>query len=307
MPPSDTFSDLSQSGKTQVNKLVESVKDSWVIVIVIVAMLVLVLVVIYIVNMMKNTKLQNVVLQKDLITLDNRSAVPYKIPSANMSLISNGQEYSYSFWIFLGSTYTSTNGPKIILQRGNTGTYSASTIKINTGTSPLIMLDNITNKMYFCVATSSANQSKLPSEIIKTDANGRFMPTGYLVTYIDYVPLQRWVNIALVVKNTSIYVYMDADLYSVASLSDMTRPTSSSTNSYVTNTNPIIMGTSGDLTIGDSVNATSGYVSMARFYNFAMGQPDIATMYDNGPAMSSWLSYLGLGNYGVRSPIYEVA
>lgn len=301
MPPREPV-ELIESGKAQVNKLVESVKDSWVIVIVIVAMLVLVIVVIYIVNMMKNTKLQNVVLQKDLITLDNRSAVPYKIPSANMSLISNGQEYSYSFWIFLGSTYTSTNGPKIILQRGNTGAYSASTIKINTGTSPLIMLDNITNKMYFCVATSSANSSKLPSEIIETDANGRFKPSGYLVTYIDYVPLQRWVNIALVVKNTSIYVYMDADLYSVASLSDMARSTSPSVT-----VNPIIMGTSGDLTIGDNVNVTSGYVSMARFYNFAMGQPDIATMYNSGPAMSSWLSYLGLGNYGVRSPIYEVA
>lgn len=287
---------------SQVNRLVESLSDSWVIIIVIVAMLVLVVIVIYIVNMMKNSKLQNVVLQKDLITLDNRSMVPYKIPSANMSLISNGQEYSYSFWIFLGSSYTSTSGPKIIMQRGNTSSYVGSNLSIQTGTSPLIMMDQASNKMYFCVATSKANASLAPSSIIQTDANGKFVESGYIVTYIDYVPLQRWVNIALVVKNTSIYVYMDADLYSVASLSDMTRTTAS-----VTNVNPIIMGTSGDMTIGDNVNSTSGYVSMARFYNFALGQPDIAKMYNNGPSMASWLAYLGLGNYGVRSPIYEVS
>jgi len=163
-------------------------------------------------------------------------------------------------------------------------------------------MDQASNKMYFCVATSKAKTSLAPSSIIQTDANGKFVESGYIVTYIDYVPLQRWVNIALVVKNTSIYVYMDADLYSVASLSDMTRTAVS-----VTNVNPIIMGTSGDMTIGDNVNSTSGYVSMARFYNFALGQPDIAKMYNNGPSMASWLAYLGLGNYGVRSPIYEVS
>jgi hypothetical protein len=280
-------------------KLAEITGQSWVIILIIVAMVVLVLIVVYIVSMVKKTSLQNVVLQTNLIAMDNRTVVPYLVPSGNMSLVTNGQEFSYNFWIFLGGAYASGNQHKLVLQRGNINKYSGSMIQISPNTNPLIMLDSKTNKMYFAVLTNNVTTSMSPSTIFAQDANGNFK-SGWLISYIDYVPLQRWVNISLVVKNTAMYVYMDADLYSVASLSDLV-------NQSQTNINPMIMGSTGDLTIGDSVQYTSGYISLTRFFNYAMGQPDLQALYNNGPALTSWLSYLGLGNYGVRSPVYEIS
>jgi len=285
--------------ETAKNMFGETVKQSWIIILVVIAMIVLVLVVVYIVSMVKKNKLQNVVLQPNMIVMDNRSMVPYSVPAGNMSLVSNGQEFSYSFWIYMGSSFNTTGQPKIILQRGNITTYAGSTIQISSGTNPIVLLDPTSNTMYFAVATSAVPATSMtPSQIIQRDpATGQFT-SGYLVTYIDYIPLQRWVNIALVVKDTSLFVYMDADLYSVVTIADVT-------NSR--NTKPMLSGTSGNLTIGDNVHYTPGYMSLTRFYNYAIGQTDIQGMYNNGPVEATWLSYLGLGNYGVRSPVYEVA
>lgn len=281
-------------------KLADAGKQTWIIILVVIAMLTIVLVVLFIVSMVKKNKLQNVVLQQNLIKTDDRTIVPFIVPAASMSLISNGQEFSYSFWIFLSSNYTATAGGKVLLQRGLTpNTYSASTIQINSGTNPLIFLDATSNKMYFCIQTNLVNSTTQTLEnIITIDSSTNKYTSGYLVSYIDYVPLQRWVNIALVVKNTAAYIYMDADLYSVASLNEIATSSSS---------NPIMSGTSGDMTIGDIKNNTPGYISLSRFYNFALGQTDLKTMYNNGPSQSTWLSYIGLGNYGVRSPIYETS
>jgi hypothetical protein len=279
----------------------EVTQQSWVIILVVIAMIVLVLVVVYIMQMIKKTRLQNIVLQSSMIAMDNRTVVPFSVPAGNMSLVSNGQEYSYSFWIFMGSAYASTTQPKIILQRGNTNTYTSNgLIQISSSTSPLIMLDKASNKMYFAVSTSAVGATSLsPTDIIKQTSAGDYT-SGYLVTYIDYVPLQRWVNIALVIKNTAIYVYMDADLYSVASVASAHSGLSGST------TNPMIAGTSGDLTLGDSRYSTPGFLSLARFYNYALGQSDLQALYSSGPVPQSWLSYIGLGQYGVRNPVYEV-
>jgi hypothetical protein len=298
MPPQlPTVPDISQTAKFG-----EGIKQSGIVILVIAAMIVLVLVVIYIVNMVRKTKLQNVVLQTNLIATDNRSVVPFTVPAGNMSLITNGQEFSYSFWIFLGGNYQPTNGYKMIMQRGNTNSYTGTLLQISSTTNPIILMDPASNKMYFAVATNAAKNTAAnltPAQILATDSKGQYT-SGYLVTYIDYVPLQRWVNIALVIKNTAIYVYMDADLYSVVSLSDISPQTSAGQGA-------IIQGTAGDLLIGDSVNNTPGYISLARFFNYAIGQPDLQTLYNSGPALSSWLSYVGLGNYAVRSPIYEIA
>ena len=290
-------------GEGKLENIVETAKQSWVVILIVVAMVVLVLVVVYILQMIKKTRLQNIVLQPEMIAMDNRAIVPFKVPAGNMSLVSNGQEYSYSFWIFMGAAYATTTQPKILLQRGNTNSYTSNgLIQISAGTSPLIMLDKASNKMYFAVATSAVGSTSLsPTEIITQDSTGAYN-SGYLVTYIDYVPLQRWVNIALVIKNTAIYVYMDADLYSVASVTSAKFGVNSNTNMP----NPMISGTAGDLTLGDSKYCTPGFLSLTRFYNFALGQTDLQNMYSNGPVATTWLAYIGLGNYGVRSPVYEV-
>ena len=278
------------------DKFTGATKHTWVIVLVVAAMFILILVIIYVTTMLKASKLQNVILQTTMIGIDNREVVPFTVPAANMSLVLNGQEYSYSFWIFLGGLYSTTSQQKIIIQRGNSHSYATNSLQISPSTSPLIMMDPVSNIMYFCAATSAVTTSMVASDVIAKDTTGTYT-SGYLVTTIDYVPLQRWVNIAMVVKDMSMYIYMDADLYSVITVSDISTSTS---------VNPMIKGTNGDLLIGDKVNYTPGYISMTRFYNYALTQNDIQSLYNAGPVPTSWLSYLGLKNYGVRTPVYAL-
>jgi hypothetical protein len=91
---------------------------------------------------------------------------------------------------------------------------------------------------------------------------------------------------------------MDGDLYSVVTINDMDKK--------VSDLKPMVMGTNGDLLIGDMLYNTPGYISLSKFYNYAMTQKDIMDAYKQGPVQKSWLSYIGLGQYGVRSPLYEV-
>lgn len=273
-----------------------------IVCLIIAAMLVLIFLIIYIVQQVKRTKLQNVNLQKDapsaLIQMDNRQSVPYRVPANNMALVSNGQEFSISFWVFLGSNYTATTGQKMIMVRGNGNTYNGSTIKITKNTSPVIFLDSNSNTMYFAVSTSKAVKDAMtPAEIIHTVPNGTY-DSGWLVAKVDYVPLQRWVYLTMTLQQTNLQVFLDGDLYSVATLGDIVNNLTGI---------PIIHGSSGDLLIGDSINYTPGYIAKASFYNYALTQSDVKTMYAAGPNTNSYLSYIGLGNYAVRSPIYQVA
>ena len=272
-----------------------------IVCLIIAAMLVLIFLIIYIVQQVKRTKLQNVNLQKDapsaLIQMDNRQSVPYRVPANNMALVSNGQEFSISFWVFLGSNYAATTGQKMIMARGNGNTYNGSTIEITKKTSPVIFVDSNSNTMYFAVSTSKAAASMTPAEIIHTVPNGTY-DSGWLVAKVDYVPLQRWVYLTMTLQQTNLQVFLDGDLYSVATLGDIVNNLTGM---------PIIHGSSGDLLIGDSINYTPGYIAKASFYNYALTQSDVKTMYAAGPNTNSYLSYIGLGNYAVRSPIYQVA
>jgi len=289
---------LAKAATEAATPLKAMVTHSWVVLLVIAAMIIIVFLVLYIVNRVKMTKLQAVPLQQGgLIQMDNRQTVPFVVPAASMSTVTNGQEFSYSGWIFLGAGYSQTTGPKLIMTRGNTNSYNGNVMQISNNTNPVIMLDQGTNTMYFAVNTSAVNSALAPASIILTNANGSYK-SGYLVTSITYLPLQRWVNFAMVVQNTSLYVYMDGDLYSVATLSDISLPSGNA------GPNPIMKGTVGDLLIGDSVNYTPGYISKASFYNYAMSQTDVKNAYISGPNQSSWLSWIGLGNYALRTPIY---
>jgi len=284
---------------TDTSTMQQALGQSWIVLLVIVAMILIVFIVLYIVQKVKQTKLQVVPLQQGgLIQMDSRQTVPFVVPSASMALVTNGQEFSYSFWIFLGAGYASTNSPKMVMVRGNTNAYSGNTLMISANTNPVIMLDQATNTMYFAVNTTSVTTPMTPAAIISKTSNGTYS-SGYLVTSVSYVPIQRWVNMTMVVQSTSLYVYMDGDLYSVATLSDIV-----SGNANAGQVNPILNGTTGDLLIGDNINYTPGYISKATFTNYAMTQKDISSAYKTGPNQSSWLSWIGLGNYAVRSPIY---
>ena len=276
--------------------MVDSLKSSWIIILIVAAMFILVLVVIYIVSMVKKNKLQNVSLQNNMISLSNREVVPYTIPAASMSLVTNGQEFSYSFWIILDSNYDPTSNHKVVMQRGNPNVDSN---KFSSNANPIIFLDKTVNKLYVCVSTTQVTTQMNANEILTRDAQGRFT-SGYMISTVDYVPLQRWVFVGIVIKDTTMYIFLDGDLYSATTVYDVA---SASANTKI---RPIVRGTNGDLVIGDKVNSTKGYISNSKFFNYGLTQKEMQENYNQGPQKSSLLSMFGLKNYAVRSPIYEI-
>jgi hypothetical protein len=211
-----------------------------------------------------------------------------------MATVDVGREFSLSFWIYLDGSYDQTTRPKLIFQRGN----PADQQKVGNwqkSANPIIFMDKSTNRMYVALATSAiTTNSNSYDDILATDVNGNYN-SGYLVTKIDYVPLQRWVNVLVVVKDSALFVYLDSDMYSAVSVNDMPR-----------NTRPIIQGCTGDAYLGDSRTALGAAVSKMQWFNYALTRNEISNIYSGGPYTQTWLSYLGFGNYGVRSPVYEV-
>jgi hypothetical protein len=121
----------------------------------------------------------------------------------------------------------------------------------------------------------------------------------YTTLYIDYVPLQRWVNIVCVMDNDFITLYMDGEIYNVANLLDATS----------SGQNKIISSTTGDMHVGQ-LSPTSpgfdGYISKVQFFNYALTIDHARVIYNAGPVGKTILSAVGLPLYGIRNPFYKV-
>lgn len=271
-------------------------KQTTIVLLVLFAIFLLTLVIMYIVNRVKASKLQQVVLNKDVVTLDNAKEVPYTVNASNLSLATAGQEFSYNFWIYLGPQYQSTANHKLILTRGLLPDTKNGNVDYNC--NPIFFMDKGTNRLYVALSTNLVTATSVSlSDILQKDVNGRYT-SGFIVTYIDYVPLQRWVNITLTVKDSAAYLFMDADMYSAVTVSDVVTSD--------TLKRPIIRGGNGDVTIGSRSNTTNGFVALSSYFNYALTQDEIKKLYSRGPYPKSILSFFGLGSYSLRSPVYRV-
>jgi hypothetical protein len=174
------------------------------------------------------------------------------------------------------------------------GTTLPNTFASRTG--PIVVMDKASNKMMFAVNTSFVDREMQLSQIFTQDPITKRYREPFLITAIDYVPLQRWVNITLSVRDNSLAVYMDGDLYSIVTTNDVVK----------NNKNPFLRMPVGDVSIGNSVNGTRGFISKFTYYNYSLTQNNIQKIYNAGPTNTTFLSWFGLSRYGVRSPIYEV-
>lgn len=274
----------------------EVIKQTVIILIVLFGVFLLTLFIMYIVMKVKSSKLKEVVLQDNILALNNPREIPFKAESNKMDLSVPGQEFSISFWIYLNPRYESTANHKLLISRGVLPDTPNGNIDYNS--NPVIFLDKNTNKMYFALSTNQVTSTNISlDDVIAQDVQGRYV-NGFLVTYIDYVPLQRWVNITLTIKDNSAYVFMDADMYSAMTVNDNLISKS--------NRRPIIRGTNGDLVIGSRSSSASGYIIYTSYYNYALTQTDIQNIYARGPYPKTLLSLVGLGQFGVRWPIYKI-
>jgi len=185
---------------------------------------------------------------------------------------------------------------------------SSASTKISEA-SPFIFLDKTDNKLYVRFAKTSNNESKEYNSLTHNNLKD-FMKTGIV---IPYIPLQRWVHVAIVCNANSyknyIYAYVDGDLVSTTSNNEKDRylGDTDDTRKELTKIN-INLG--GIINIGGELNSTegpgfSGLISKISTFNYELNQRDVYNDYYWGP-IGNILAKLGLGMYGIRNPIYKL-
>jgi hypothetical protein len=91
---------------------------------------------------------------------------------------------------------------------------------------------------------------------------------------------------------------MDGDIYSIQTTNDIKVPASAQ--------RPIIRGNAGDLIVGSPNFPVNGFMGKLEFYNFALSHKQVQDVYKSGPVNQSLLAKFGIGNYGLRTPVYNL-
>lgn len=281
-------SPTGRSWTTELGTRIAKLDPTSVVVFSVVCVVLLVLIIAFIVWRIRRRDLKSVVIVRDPMRLYG-SGVPFTVDKSRIPSTVNGQEYSYSFWVYLVQ-YDSSNTPIIVFGRGmQTG---------QVGGSPLVYLDKDTNKMYVSVAKNTA--------LLTTGIDSVQASSDYVTAVIDYVPLQRWVNIAVVVQDYLMTVFMDGDIYTVSNVTDAPDAGSAASLTNTNTTRAIFGPTSGDIIIGASSTQPKAFLSQLQFFNFAMTQHDVRSRYAGGPLPTTALSMFGVPAYGIRSPVYKI-
>lgn len=242
---------------------------------------------------LKSTKSLQVSLISTPVDLSAKKSLPYTVSGANIPAVSQGKSFSFSFWLYLSDVYTPTTDHKILMIRGNTSSLPSISFSAN----PLVFLDRTTNKMYIAISTSNVIRLDMSlDDILEMDVHGNYI-SGYIITQVAYVPMQRWVSMVVSVQDDLTMVFIDSDLYTVNSVSDAMFNSGDA--------RPIIRGTSGDVFIGDVVNSCAGFLTKLVYTNSAVNASSINAMYSSGPGQPSVLSAIGMPSYSLRNPIYK--
>lgn len=282
---------------------------------IIAVILIFIIVIIYITFALKNANLKGKVLVKKPIKLDGLSTT-IQVSSADIPKPAVGREYTYSFWVYVDEFTQTTNNNKLLFYRG-----AKEGI---TGANPLVMMDGLENRLYFLIKTQDSALPALVNGDLRPTVTQNFFkktdtPTSnlnkYIIMEVDYVPVQRWVNIICVVDNKIITLFMDGEIYSVKTtdeLKALRKPELSATGTPIPY-NLIIDKADGDMFIGKNTinnNQTlNGYLSNLNFMNYAISLNQVKETYNRGPLASggagNFLTSVGI-NYGVRSPLYKL-
>jgi hypothetical protein len=215
---------------------------------------------------------------------------PLSVADASFPTLSNGREWSLSTWIYL-SGVDPTDGFKRILYRGAVDRYD--------GASPVFYMDRVANSLTVKVATNGAAAGPYTT-LDAVDADD----CGFRRLSLGYVPLQRWVNLTLVVEDSVLTLCQDGDVVAVANTQYSPRGTTCSAASAVA------VPSAGNLYIGggglNNEAGINGLIGQTVFANYALTLDKVRTIYSAGPIRSSLLGYIGLPDYGLQWPIVRL-
>ena len=300
----NTSSNISSNVMNSVNKLTNNPET-------IIGLIILILIALIIAYIMYNYIANSLFNQSKIIIAETKIPILCNIKTTiniEDNLTSgNGLKRSYTFWIYIKDL--DGNQYKNILYMGEN--YKNA--------SPIIFFDNIENKLY--VRFNKKNSSLSSSSSTLHD----YLDSGtHLYTYmkqgirIEYIPIQRWVHVGIVVNDigsgSTISSYIDGDLVDVVTNDDpiewINKINGESDHKY--DLNSLILDSKEKITIGGNINALDtdigfqGLVCKFSIFNYDLNYNDIRNDYNKGP-IDNILAKLGLGSYGVRSPIYKIS
>tara|TARA_B000000477_G_C6095558_1_gene229713 strand:+ start:13622 stop:14644 length:1023 start_codon:yes stop_codon:yes gene_type:complete len=223
----------------------------------------------------------------------------------------NGKKRTYTFWIYINDLNYMTNSYKNVAYIGDENSLK--------NRSPYIFLDKNNNKLFVRFSkqdiTSSGDDSlsnnfenaKSANDIDNMGDFYNFISQGIT---IDYVPIQRWVHIAIVIndigRSATMSAYVDGDISKmITNGNEMSE--SQGHNYNITNLDldkDNILYTGGNKTDYNQPGF-SGLISKFSMYNYDLNDRDIYNDYNEGP-IDNLLAKLGLGAYGIRSPVYKI-
>jgi len=313
------------NANTSLNTGSFSLKKWWaglnknIVIVSCIVLLLFIAVILYITSALRSNQLKGKAISGDLINL-SKSEQAREISGENIPLLAVGNEYTYSFWLYLDKYEREINSAteepmhKMVFYRGN----KDEVITAN----PVVMLDGKSNKLHFVIKTT---ESSLVAENGNplTNLHDIFTmnlfegtkninnPTvnKHLILSVDYVPLQRWVHCAIAINNKLVTLYVDGQIYSVTNVDEFKARRSGDYNL-------IVDSTKGDVFVGKNtvggMRSPNGYMGKIDFFNYALNSEEMVKVYEKGPlvsqgAVASVMSALGMDNYGFRNPLYKLS
>jgi hypothetical protein len=206
--------------------------------------------------------------------------------------------------------------------------------------SPSVWLDGELNKLHIRFAKNNETQTEQKYRYIDSATTysvaddqpaekTRFDLATHGIT-IDYIPIQRWVHVAVVVNEEVnggvMYAYLDGELvkseqsgsvtdsFKMIQLDASGNPVANArpiTKTIQRNYSNLNLDGVGDVYVGGSPAESnigpgfSGLVSGIQFFNYDLNVSDIYNIYVQGP-IDNLAAKLGLPAYGVRSPVYRI-
>ncbi len=271
--------------------------------------------VLYTVVKKRKTNLQSTVFAKipvepskeyiDLLAADNQ------LPEFN-----NGKEYAYSFWMYVDNVADDSNHGLVFFKSAASTIENINFSDVNTA----VYIEKNTNKLKIKLRTLNADQNNVTVDVSadsKKGIDGKLNIKGvdsnitlhsdncyYSDFTIDYLPLQRWLNITINVDNNLVSIFLDGDLLSTKNLAN---PSTLECDNLLSS---IISNKHGNLFIGTDAKGNlqtfNGALSNFTAFNYSITLDHVKALYNSGPIPKSMLTKFGLPLYGVRNPFYRV-